>query len=155
LAKYVQEMGESLDLKVQPAPSPQEAVRGADIIVTATPILQEPQPVIEKAWLKEGYLGVPLDFDSYWKPEALGSADKLYVDDKAQFEYYRKVGYFQQTSPAHGDLGEVVSGNRPGREGGKERIVSMNLGLAIEDMATAVEIFKRALERGVGKILEL
>lgn len=155
LANYIQEMGESLSLKIQPAGSPQEAVRGADIIVTATPILKEPQPVIEEDWLKEGCLGVPLDFDSYWQPGALGFTDKFYVDDKEQFEYYRKVGYFQQTPPVYGDLGEVVSGSRPGREGEEERIISMNLGLAIEDMATAIEIFKRALEEGAGGMLEL
>ncbi len=85
LAGYVQEMGASLGIEIRPAPSPQEAIVDADIVVTATPILKEPKPVIEAAWLKEGLLGVPLDFDSYWRPEALGLVDKFCVDDTEQF----------------------------------------------------------------------
>jgi len=155
LARYVQEMEEELALEVQPASSPREAILDADIIVTATPILREPNPVVEPAWLKEGSLGVPLDFDSYWKPEALGGADKFYVDDRRQFEYYKAEGYFSRTPAVYGDLGEVVAGKRPGREHDGERIISMNLGLAIEDMATAAAIFERARRRGVGTLLEL
>lgn len=155
LADYVQNMGKLLALEVQPATSPEEAVRDADIIVTATPILKDPEPVIKRGWLKEGFLGVPLDFDSYWKPEAMNLADKFYVDDLEQFEYYRQVGYFQQTPPVYGDLGEVVVGDKQGRKNTNDRIISMNLGLAIEDMATAIEVLKRALENGVGRTLEL
>lgn len=155
LAKYVREMGEELALEVQPTSSPQEAVLDADIIVTATPILREPKPVIERAWLKEGSLGVPLDFDSYWKPEALSCVDKFYVDDERQFEHYKAEGHFTRTPAVYGDLGEVVVGKKPGREHDEERIVSMNLGLAIEDMATAAAIFERARRRDVGTLLKL
>ncbi len=155
LANYAQEMGDWLNLEIRPADTPREAVMGADIIVTATPILKESQPVIESGWLKEGFLGVPLDFDSYWKPEATVSADKFYVDDEEQFEYYRKIGYFRQTPPVYGDLGAVITGSKQGRGKASERIISMNLGLAIEDMATAIEIFNRALEKEAGKVLEL
>jgi len=47
-------------------------------------------------------------------------------------------------------LGEIVSGRKPGRESEEERTASINLGLALEDMATAILIYRKAVERGVG-----
>lgn len=154
LSNYVREMREELDLEVRPATSPREAVAEADIIVTATPILKHPQPVIELSWLKEGCLGVPLDFDAYWKPEAMSGVDRFYVDDRVQFEYYREVGYFRQAPAVDGDLGEVVAGVQSGRASGGERMISMNLGVAVEDVAVAAEVFRRARQEGVGTELE-
>ncbi|OYT44495.1 hypothetical protein B6U84_03995 [Candidatus Bathyarchaeota archaeon ex4484_40] len=51
----------------------------------------------------------------------------------------------------YADLGEIVAGKKPGRESDEERIISMNLGLAIEDMATAIMIYERAKKKGIGK----
>ncbi len=83
------------------------------------------------------------------------SMDKFCTDDKDQLTYYKKLGYFSSTPRIYADLGEVVSGKKPGRENPKERIMSMNLGLAIEDMATAILIYKKAKKAGVGTKLPL
>ena len=82
----------------------------------------------------------PVDFDSYWQGEALKEIDKLATDDLAQMSYYREVGYFKQTPEPDADLGEIVGGQKPGRTSADERTMSMNLGLALSDMATAIEI---------------
>jgi ornithine cyclodeaminase/alanine dehydrogenase len=142
-------------LKLHLASSAQEAVTGADIVVTAGPIHKRPVPTIEKEWFKPGCLGLPIDFDSYWHPAALHLADKFYVDDTGQFSYYRTVGYFQDVPPVLGDLGQLVTGQVPGRERDDERIISMNLGLALEDMATAVNVYRLALAKGIGTVLPL
>ncbi|MGQ9823960.1 MAG: ornithine cyclodeaminase family protein [Desulfotomaculales bacterium] len=153
---YIQEMGEKLPgIKFLTAGSPGEAVEGADIVVTAGPILKEPDPPIELSWLKEGVLGLPIDFDSYWKPEAMQGCAKFYVDDENQFEYYRNAGYFKGAPRAFADLGKLLTGRAPGRESEKERIIAMNLGLALMDLATAVRIYRRALEQGIGTVLPL
>ncbi|MBC7324206.1 MAG: hypothetical protein H5T99_02680 [Moorella sp. (in: Bacteria)] len=100
-------------------------------------------------------LGLPIDFDSYWKPEAMQGCDKFYVDDENQFEYYRTVGYFKGAPKAFADMGQLLTGRVPGRESEKERIIGMNLGLAIMDIATGIRIYRRALEKGIGTKLPL
>jgi ornithine cyclodeaminase/alanine dehydrogenase len=96
-----------------------------------------------------------LDFDSYWTGEAFRQVDRLATDDSGQLSYYRTVGYFDETPEPYADLGEIVTGRAPGREGSAERTMSLNLGLAIEDVASARIIYERALERGAGVDLTL
>ena len=52
-----------------------------------------------------------------------------------------------------GELGEVVAGLRPGRHSPDETIVSINMGIALEDVATARRIYDSATGRGVGTLL--
>ncbi|KKM11640.1 hypothetical protein SY88_08150 [Clostridiales bacterium PH28_bin88] len=132
-----------------------EAVTDSDVVVTAGPILKHPNPEIELSWLKDGVLGLPIDFDSYWKPEAMQGVDKFYTDDEAQFEYYRTVGYFQGAPKANADMGQLTTGRVPGRANDQEKIIGMNLGIAINDMATASRIYQKAMEKGIGATLPL
>jgi ornithine cyclodeaminase/alanine dehydrogenase-like protein (mu-crystallin family) len=151
--KYVREMKERFGYEVVGVDSPREAVVGSDIVVTAGPILKEPRPVIDDGWLKEGAFAAPVDFDSCWKKEALLSVDKFCVDDIPQIMYFKSQGYFKTIPRIYADLGEVVANKKPGRESDRERIMSMNLGLALEDMAVAIRIYRLALEEKVGHIL--
>jgi len=48
-----------------------------------------------------------------------------------------------------------VAGLKPGRRDEKERTLAINLGLALEDMAVAPEIYRRAKEKGLGTLLPL
>ena len=155
LDRYVSEVKEKYDIRVMPADSPRKAVEGCDIVVTATPILKNPNPVIEASWFKDGGFACPIDFDSYWKPEAMHSMHKFCTDDKEQLIYYKSVGYFKDIPEVYADLGEIVTGKKAGRENDSERIMSMNLGLAIEDMSTAVKIYEKAKRKGVGVWLNL
>lgn len=106
-------------------------------------------------WLQPGAFASAVDFDSYWSPAALAEFDKVTTDDHAQFQYYKTAGYFQHTPDPCADLGEIVAGTNPGRERAGERTLAVNLGLALEDMAVAPEIFRRARERGLGTWLPL
>jgi ornithine cyclodeaminase/alanine dehydrogenase-like protein (mu-crystallin family) len=155
LHRYVEEMTAKHELKVVPVASPRKAVENCDIVVTAGPILKHPQPVIEASWFKDGSFACSLDFDSYWKPEAMHSMNKFCTDDREQLTHYKKLGYFSNIPNVYEDLSEIVSGKKPGREDHGERIMSMNLGLAIEDMATAILIYEEAKKTGVGKKLPL
>jgi len=142
-------------LRFVAAETPQTAADGADILVTAGPILKSPSPTLRAEWLKEGILGLPVDFDSYWQPGALQLSERYYVDDRAQYRYYQTQGYFGGAPEVQGDLGDLLTGRVPGRGSDRERIVAMNLGLAIEDVVTARLVYERALERGLGEALEL
>jgi len=78
-AGYVSEMRARFPRPgVRPAPAPRAAVEGCDIVVTAGPIRARPTPTIEADWFAAGTLGVPLDYDSYWTPEAMRRADRFY-----------------------------------------------------------------------------
>jgi len=154
-ARFQAEMEAKWGLSIELVDSPREAVEGLDLVVTAGPILKHPRPTIEAGWLKPGGFASPVDFDSYWKPEALAEIDKYCTDDLAQFDYYQSVGYFQNVPDRYADLGELVAGLKPGRETPAERTMAMNLGLAIDDLATAICLYERAQEQGIGTRLPL
>jgi ornithine cyclodeaminase/alanine dehydrogenase-like protein (mu-crystallin family) len=65
------------------------------------------------------------------------------------------MGYFQNIPKIHADLGELVTGQKPGRETSAERTLTANLGLAIDDMAVAPIIFRKAVEKELGTWLPL
>ncbi len=153
--RYVREMSEKLELEVIGVDEPEPAVGEADLVVTSGPILKHPTPAIRKGWLREGAFASAVDFDSYWTGEALAQMDRIATDDHAQFRYYRELGYFRHTPEPYADLGELVTGVRPGRQSPVERTLAMNLGLALEDMAVAPEVLRRATEAGLGTWLPL
>jgi ornithine cyclodeaminase/alanine dehydrogenase-like protein (mu-crystallin family) len=155
LQRYVSEITEKHGLSVVPVDSPKKAVKGCDIVVTAGPILKHPRPVIEAAWFDDGGFACPLDFDSYWKPQAMHSMHKFCTDDLEQLFYYQSVGYFKDIPNVYADLGELATEKKPGRENDSERTMSVNLGLAIEDMATAKKIYEKAKSKGIGTWLKL
>ncbi len=153
--QYIEEMSAKLGLEIVGVDNPKQAVVASDLVVTSGPILEHPEPAIEQGWLQPGSFASAVDFDSYWQPAAMAQMDKISTDDHDQFFYYRSVGYFQSTPDPYADLGELAAGLKPGREGENERTLAINLGLAIDDMAVAPEIFRRAKERGIGNWLPL
>ncbi len=153
--RYVEEMAAKFGFEIIGVAEPRQAVVESDIVITSGPILKHPQPAIEKDWLKPGSFASAVDFDSYWQPAALAQMDKLATDDHDQFSYYRQVGYFQHTPDPYADLGELVAGRKAGRESESERCMAINLGLALDDMAVAPEIYRRACEHEVGTWLPL
>ena len=153
--RYAAEMSKRFDVAVTPVPTPQEAVKGCDIVVTAGPILKKPHRTILPGWLEEGAFASLVDFDSYWHPDAMKESSKFCTDDAAQLLHYKGAGYFQDIPPIYADLGELVAGKKMGRENARERTITANLGLAIDDMAVAPKIYERALAMGAGTRLPL
>jgi ornithine cyclodeaminase/alanine dehydrogenase-like protein (mu-crystallin family) len=148
--RFIDEMAAKLEFEVVPAEGPQQAVIDSDLVVTSGPIQKYPSAIIEKDWLKPGAFASSVDYGSYWMPEALAQIDKLCTDDMSQYRFNRDNGYFEGTPMPYADLGEIVSGQKPGRENANERTMAMNLGLALDDVAISPEIYRRAKERGIG-----
>ncbi len=142
-------------LRVTVCRTPEEAVRVADIVVTATPILKHPSPVLRPEWLRPGAFVCTLDFDSYVTPEAFAAADLLCSDDVAQLDFHRRDGYFHGVPGRVVDLGAIAAGREAGRASAEARIISINLGLALADVVTAQRIYEAARAAGVGRTLEL
>ena len=154
-ARYAEEMRSNLGVEVIVVSEPRQAVTGCDMVVTAGPILHTPHATIKAGWLDAGAFASLVDFDSYWDGPAMQEVDKFCTDDIPQLEYYRSVGYFQQIPPIYAGLGELVTGRKPGRQTAAERTIACNLGLALDDMATAPIVYRRAVERGIGTWLPL
>ncbi len=154
-AKYIAEMQSRFNFEIIGVKEPRQAVVESDLVVTSGPILADPRPTIQKDWLKPGGFGSAVDYDSYWSEGALAQMDRIYTDDIAQFEDHRRSGYFKHTPTPYAELSELIAGQKPGRQNNQERMLAMNLGLAMDDMAVAPEIYRRARERGLGIMLDL
>jgi ornithine cyclodeaminase/alanine dehydrogenase len=137
--------------------SPDEMIEGADVVVTAIPIASEPKPALRAGMLKKGGLGVSLDYDAAWASSAMKECDKFVSDDVRQLLSTKKEGVFFKGIPEkiYAELGELAAGLKPGRENPSERIFSMNMGIAVDDMVTAKLIYERAREKQAGTKLAL
>jgi ornithine cyclodeaminase/alanine dehydrogenase len=153
--RFADDVDDKWGVEVEVVDDPRRAVSGCDIVVTAGPILRQPHATIQAGWLEAGAFASLVDFDSYWDRAALAEVDKFCTDDVPQLEHYQHVGYFQQIPPIHASLGELVTGQKPGRQSPAERTMTANLGLALDDMATAPIVYRRAVERKIGRWLPL
>jgi len=152
---FAREMSKALGLEIEVVRSPREAVDGLDLVVTSGPIRKEPTPTIDAGWLAPGSFASAVDFDSYFTGAAMREADRIATDDVPQMHYYRSAGYFSDTPAVDCELGDILCGKQPGRVNERERTMAINLGIALEDMATAIRIYRRAVERGIGMRLPL
>jgi len=156
--KYIAEMSAQFPtLQFVTCESAPDAVRPADVVVSAVPIVVDPRPDLDAGMLKEGGLAVSLDYDSAWTSAAMKECGKFCSDDIGQLLATKEHGvYFGGIPDAiHADLGDLAAGTRPGRENETERIFSMNMGIAVDDMVTARVLYERALKRGAGVRLPL
>jgi ornithine cyclodeaminase/alanine dehydrogenase len=153
--RYADEVSTRLNISVIPVSSPQQAVTGCDIVVTAGPILKTPHRTIQASWLDAGAFASLVDFDSYWHADAMREVDKFCTDDLPQLRHYQNIGYFRDFPPVHADLGELVAGHKPGRQSPDERTMTANLGLAMDDMAVAPLVYQRAVSINIGIWLPL
>jgi ornithine cyclodeaminase/alanine dehydrogenase len=142
------------DFEVIPVSEPRLAVIESDLVVTSGPILKDPQPVIAPDWLPVGGFASAVDYASYWTPAAIAQMDRFCTDDLAQFYDHRQHGYFAGAPDPALELGELLSGAAQGRTDDRQRTLVMNLGLAMDDMAVAPEVYRRAKALGLGTWLE-
>jgi ornithine cyclodeaminase/alanine dehydrogenase len=142
----------SWGLRVEQAGSPQEAVSEAAIVVTCAPIVRSPKPVVTPEWLKPGCVVASLDFDATVTPAVAHAVDGMWVDDGEQFEYYRRHGHFAGMPTKYQELAALVSSGNP-QAAPDHRYLVVNLGLALEDMAVALALYRRAVAKGIGTVL--
>lgn len=152
-----QALAERIGDRVRVAPSAEDAVRAGDVVVPCT---VTDRPYIEFSWLKPGTFLANVSIMDTHKDVFLG-ADKVIVDDWDQSNREKKTinqlvleGSFSRER-LHAELGEVLAGTRPGRETDDEIILLNPMGMAVEDIACAAEVYQRAKAQGVGTWLSL
>jgi ornithine cyclodeaminase/alanine dehydrogenase len=155
-ARLVKDLQPQVDVELVACDGPEPVVRDSQVVMTATAILNKPDPQARDEWVEPGALLLPVDFDSYWQWKTFERADKFLVDSLAEMEYFMTVGYLENgLPPLHAEIGEVVAGVKPGRESDDELIIDMNIGMGVEDVVVGREIFQRACDQGLGRILPL
>jgi alanine dehydrogenase len=141
----VPERVDRLGADVRAAGSASEAVSGAEVIVSAGPIVERPSSPLIPTWLRdEAWLLLPIDFDLYVSAEAAVGADLFVSDDVAQFEAYRAQGHFAAW-PVPQSVGEALEEGHRGR-----RILACNLGVATLDAAFARAVLDRCAATTTG-----
>jgi ornithine cyclodeaminase/alanine dehydrogenase-like protein (mu-crystallin family) len=141
---------------VEAVESAEDAVRGADVIVTAT---SSPEPLVQRGWLGEGAhvnaVGSSIPTTRELDSETVAAAS-LFVDRRESTENesgdYLLALQDGAIAPGHirAELGDVLVGAAPGRTSDAELTVFKSLGLAVEDLAAAQYAVERARESGVG-----
>jgi ornithine cyclodeaminase/alanine dehydrogenase-like protein (mu-crystallin family) len=154
--KFAEECGPGLPFPIEAVATVEAAVRGADLIVTAT---TAGEPILRREWIAPGahlnvvgaYTPTTREVDS-----ATMAAARLFVDkrESALIEAGDVLLAMQAGAigPEHirAEIGEVVIGRQPGRASPDEITLFKSLGLPVEDVAAAEHLYRRALETGLG-----
>jgi ornithine cyclodeaminase/alanine dehydrogenase len=154
-SQFAREISTNFDLEVIPVKTPREAVSGCDIVVTAGPMMKKPHGTIQAGWMDEGAFASLVDYDAYWQSAAMHDTDRFCTDDINQFRMAQQAGYFKDIPKIYADLGELATGQKPGRQTSEERTMTANLGLALNDMAVAPLVYQKAKDKGIGTWLDL
>jgi len=140
---FVERMRAATEIELVASESAEAAVRGADIVVTAT---TSPTPVLAREWLAPGAhiccLGASQPPAHEIDAETV-AACALFTDrrdsldaEAAEWQMGLRAGRFGREH-LRGELGEVLAGLRPGRLSDDEITLFRSLGLAVEDLAAA------------------
>jgi alanine dehydrogenase len=137
----------------------EETFDGADVLVEASR-LTKPEPLLRTSAVRPGAFVVPYGTVTAVEIDLLDVMDKVVVDDWREAQ----AGRFGALRPhvdsgrlsagsLHAELGQIVAGLRPGREGPQERILLWHRGLAILDIAVGQLILRKAEQTDAGTML--
>ena len=156
----------------------EEAVRGSDIISESVSVKPGQYPTYKKEWLKPGATLIATSFFNMDKKELVGIRKvvdnwKMYeeygIEDEEgydengmrkptgcmgeEFYYMVEDGLIKRESIDH--LGEIVRGKKPGRKSEDEIIFVAIEGMPIEDVAWGSEVYRNAIDHGIGTQLKI
>jgi ornithine cyclodeaminase len=158
--RFAREETGTAGVAIEVAGSAEEAVRGADLVCTTT---SSKEPVLEGAWLALGAhvnaVGScfpntrELDTDAVRRARLYTDCRESCVNEAGDFIIPRNEGAIADEHLV-GEVGEVFLGRVPGRRSSDEITLYESLGVAVEDLAAAHLIHRRAQETGGGTWLE-
>jgi len=152
---YAREVGEEYGLNVLPVESSEAALKGADLVVSAT---TTSTPFVKDSWLGAGITVYSIGKNQEVESEVYKNADKFVVDswlhckNKSDMQRMLKENYLSEKD-LYAELPELLSGKKPGRQSERERIFIRAIGLVNQDIAMAHHIYQRAQEEGIGSKL--
>jgi ornithine cyclodeaminase len=157
---FAEEMSGAFSFPIEPVGSVEQALDGADLIVTVTSAVE---PIVGREWISPGaHLNVvgsstprAREVDS-----ATMAAASLFVDrrestinEAGDYLFAAREGAI---GPDHirAEIGEVLTGDKPGRTSPDEITLFKSLGLAVEDLAAAEYLYRRARKLNAGTWVE-
>ncbi|SPL70718.1 2,3-diaminopropionate biosynthesis protein SbnB [Acinetobacter stercoris] len=138
-------------------PDAKSTVQAADVLITCT---VSDKPYIPFEWIKKGCFISNISIMDI-EPEVFLQVDKVIVDDWDQSNREKKVinvlveeGKFSREK-LHAELGEIITGDKKGRENDEEIILLNPMGMAIDDIVCARWFFNAAEKQNIGTVLPL
>jgi len=160
-AAFAERMSEALKIEVNVATTPSAALADADVVCTAT---TSRTPIFDDADVEPGThinaIGV-YKIDEREIPGATVARSRVVVDEvEAAWEeageliLAREEGLIDE-SFIHAELGEVVSGQKPGRQSAEEITLFKSVGVANQDLSAAHVVLARGTTLGLGSAVSL
>jgi ornithine cyclodeaminase len=145
-------------LPARAAPSYEEAIRGADVVCATTHALE---PVVRGEWLAPGTHVTSVGYNTAGREldDAAVARSLVVVESRATVLAPPPAGSndLARIGPedVHAEIGELVSGTRPGRTSSEQITLYKSVGVAVQDTAAAALALTRARERGAGREIAL
>ena len=146
-------------IPIEVATTVADAVKGSDIVTTITPTKS---PIVMDAWVEEGVhinaIGADAPGKQELDPRILKRA-KVIVDDLEQASHGGEINVpikngIIKIEEIYAEIGDLITGKKPGRTSDKDITIFDSTGLAIQDAASAAAVYKKALQRKVGLLLD-
>jgi ornithine cyclodeaminase/alanine dehydrogenase-like protein (mu-crystallin family) len=158
--RYSVRMQKEIGIPVTAVSCMEEATRQSDVIVTCT---TSRQYYLKKGDVAAGAFVAAVGADSHDKQEidpALMASGKVVADILDQCVrigdlHHAIAAHAMMREDVHAELHEIISGAKPGRVSEQEIIIFDSTGTAIEDVASAAVAYTRALDRKIGKRIDL
>lgn len=159
--QFAEQEAQRHGISVEPAWTVQETVDEADIICTTT---SSPEPILKGEWIAPGThinaIGSSVPFTRELDTAAVVMS-RMFVDrrestinEAGDFLFPKKEGAINDDHIL-GEIGEILLGSIQGRVTSDEITLFKSLGLAVEDLAAANHVYKKAVEAGLGIAVEL
>jgi alanine dehydrogenase len=155
---FAREMEEELEVKVIATEDLKTAAAECDVCVTCTPSRQY---FLSKDSFKPGTFIAAVGADSPTKQEldpSIMRSSKVVVDLLEQCaevgELHHAIKLGMRKEDVYAELGEIVSGKKPGRTSEEEIIVFDSTGTALQDVAAAAAVYQKSLQLGEGRAFD-
>jgi ornithine cyclodeaminase len=156
---FAERLSRDLGKKVSAMDDWESTVKGADIVVEASRLM-EPEPLLKTEWIKKGAFVVPYGTMSAIELSLTDIMSKLVVDDWGQCKGGRfgslrahvETGKLSEKT-LHAEMGQIVAGLKPGREREDETILFWHRGLSLSDIALGHAMLEKAARLGIGQRL--
>ena len=152
---YQKEMSAQTDCHIELCATPEEAVKYADIIITATP---SKSPIVKQEWVRPGthIIAVGADMEGKQELEAtLFQNARIVVDHidqcitRGETQNPLRFGLIEETD-IDCEIGQILLDSKKGRTNDQEITIFDMTGMAVQDNITATEIYERALAFQIG-----
>lgn len=130
----------------------QDAVSGADLVISSVTISPQLTPFINARWLKPGAFATLTDLAASWHADTMSTFDRIVIDDLEQESKMQQP--LVDPSIVSGDLTNLINGDILARCSNDERTAFVFRGLALGDLAVAALAYQRACKLSKGTLIE-